>query len=75
MRKSAWFILSCFMIAASGCDLQPAPECVQGQEKCVDDGIGTGVYYVCIDGKWGAPVACQSTCDGNLCAEFGNMPS
>ena len=71
-------ILLCFALMGtlSGCSLENPPECSAGHEKCIDNVLGRGLYYVCgADGKWNMPAACVSECNGSTCGVFEDSRS
>ena len=64
-HKVVFCCLNIISFMLLGCELQTPPECAKGQEKCEDNELGTGIYSLCgTNGKWGAPMACLSECEG-----------
>ena len=73
MKKHSLIITIPVFTVLFGCNLASPPDCHTNQDKCINDDIGSGIYYICgNDGQWGSPTACKSSCNGNTCAEFDN---
>ena len=71
-------ILFCLVLMGflSACTLEDPPECHTGNEKCIDNVLGRGLYYVCgTDGKWNMPTSCVSECNGTTCGVFEDSRS
>ena len=71
MFKQRLIYLVCFSFSAFmlTCELNEPPECLIGQERCEEDGMGVGIYFQCgEDFKWSQGVNCGKACDGKRCA-------
>ena len=69
-KYSVYTCTGLFILLFTGCQLNQAPECVIGHEKCdTSEILGSGVYSICdTSGRWEAVMGCLS-CNQNQCSD------